>query len=152
MVLLLTGIIPIAISSFINLNKMKKSFEKEAFDKLVAMRDLKKDQITSFLDQTKLDIDIIVETVETIHHEAVIKLTQSRKIKKSQIERYFTERMNNIRVLAKNPFVKQAFKDLDIALDQGGGQAGGNFKGYGNKRYDAPHNYHSVHDKYFPIL
>ena len=152
LVLLFTGIIPVAISSFVNLNKMKKSFEKEAFGKLVAMRDLKKDQITSFLEQTKLDIEIIVETVEALHHEAVLKLNQSREIKRKQIERYFTERMNNIQVFAKNPFVKQAFKDLDVALDQGGGQAGGNFKGYGNERFEAPQKYHMIHDKYFPVL
>ena len=82
----------------------------------------------------------------TAHLESI------RDIKKSQIESFFSERLNDTLVLADNPFVRQAFKDLDAALKAGGGFAGGKFQGYTNGRYDAPAEYKAVHDKYFPTL
>lgn len=42
-----------------------------------------------------------------------------REIKKNQIEGFFKERLGDVEVLANNPFVLQAFKDLDNAFRVG---------------------------------
>ena len=77
------------------------------------------------------------------------QLEAIRGIKKSQVEGFFSERLGDVRVLADNPFVVQAMKDLDAAFDAGGGFAGGKFKGHTGERYDAPDEFREVHDKYF---
>jgi methyl-accepting chemotaxis protein len=80
------------------------------------------------------------------------QLESIREIKKNQIERYFAERMSDISVLADNPFIRQAFKDLDAAFRKAGGVAGGNFTGLTKGQFKAPDTYISVHDKYFNTL
>ncbi len=80
------------------------------------------------------------------------QLEAIRTIKSKQITSFFNERMGDVRVLANDPFVLQAFKDLDAALNAGGGTASGQFKGYTNEKYDAPQAYKKVHDKYFSFF
>ncbi|MFQ5428723.1 MAG: methyl-accepting chemotaxis protein, partial [Phycisphaerae bacterium] len=80
------------------------------------------------------------------------QLVAVREIKKTQIEDFFSRRLAELRVLAGNPHVRQAFKELDAALDAGGGFEGGRFRGNGNGRFDAPPEYTAVHDKYFPAF
>ncbi|NQU63180.1 MAG: hypothetical protein HQ517_02690, partial [SAR324 cluster bacterium] len=57
-------------------------------------------------------------------------LVAIRGIKKAQIEGFFAERIGDVTVLADNPFIKQAFKDLDLALHADGGALGGKFRGH----------------------
>jgi methyl-accepting chemotaxis protein len=80
------------------------------------------------------------------------QLIAVREIKKSQIENFFKERINDAKVLADSPFIKKAFKDLDAALEDGGGPLSGNFKGHTNEKYDAPADYRKVHAAYFANL
>ena len=76
-------------------------------------------------------------------------LTTVAAIKKSQIERFFNERVGDAKVLADNPFVHQAFKEMDAVFKQAGGATGNSFTGYGNEKYDSPSEYRTAHDKYF---
>ncbi len=89
---------------------------------------------------------------EALGRRAFDQLVAVREIKKTQIESFFAERISNARVLADSPFVHHAFQELNAALDAGGGFAGGSFKGHSNGKYDAPTEYITVHDKYFPTL
>ncbi len=81
--------------------------------------------------------------------KAYDQLEAVRDIKKVQIESFFTERMGDARVLADNPFVREAFKELDAAFDAAGGTQGGRVRGHTNERFDAPEEYRAVHDKHF---
>ena len=85
-------------------------------------------------------------------HSSFNGLEAIRGIKKAQIEGFFLERSGDAKVLADNPFIRQAMKDLGAAFDAGGGVAGGNFKGHTNERYDAPDEFRKIHDKYFKTL
>ena len=109
---LLSGLIPALIISWLAANQAGKSLEHEAFNQMIAVR----------------------------------------AIKKNQVEGFFAERLGDARVLADNPFIQQAMKDLDAAFDAGGGTTGGQFKGFTNEKYEAPDAYRLVHDKYFPNL
>lgn len=91
-------------------------------------------------------------TSGALSNAASHELEAIRTIKKTQIENFFTQRMDNALALADNPFIHQAFKDLDTALKAGGGTTGGNFKGYSKGQYIAPAEYKTVHDKYYPAL
>ena len=72
------------------------------------------------------------------------QLESIREIKKGQIEKYFAERMGDISVLADNPFVHRAFKDLDAAFRESGGITGGKFTGFTKEQFKAPDSYIAV--------
>ena len=84
--------------------------------------------------------------------QAFNQLQSIRDVKKSQIERYFSERTGDAKVLSNNPFIRRAFKELGAAFFSGDGSGRGNFKGLGNENYNAPEEYRMIHDQYFPVL
>ena len=100
--------------------------------------------ITSFLVENLASKALMNKSFEQL--EAI------RTIKLKQISSFFDERLGDVRVLANDPYVLQAFKELKAAFDAGGGVQGGQFKGYTNEKYDAPASYKVVHDKYFPFF
>ncbi len=91
----------------------------------------------------------LLKASDAIEKQSNNNLQAIRDIKKSQIERFFNERMGDARVLADNPFVIQAMKELEAAFTSEGGADRGKFKGYTNGAFDAPKAYQVVHDKYF---
>ncbi len=95
---------------------------------------------------------VLIEMVGTLRSEAMAKLEAIREIKKTQIESFFAERMGDVLVLADNPFVHQAYKDLKSAFNYEGGVAGRRFKGHTGEKFDAPGPYRTVHSRYFPTL
>jgi methyl-accepting chemotaxis protein len=84
-----------------------------------------------------------------IETETFAKLEAVQAIKVEQIQGFYQDRMNDVVTLAANPFVQQAFLDLDAALDAGGGSRGGSFRGSGDFSYSAPDEYKAIHDLYF---
>ena len=125
------------------------SLEEQTFSQLVALRDVKKNQVEQYFSEREGDMGVLVETVATLREEAFAKLTAIREIKKNQIEKFFAERAANVEVIANDPYVVQAFKELDAAFEEAGGSQGGKFVGKTNEAYDAPEEYVAVHDKHF---
>jgi len=160
---LLVGILPLAIAAWLSYgksgaaledanNQSAEALEKQAYAQLTAMRDVKKGQIEQYFSERKGDMGVLTETVATLREEAFAKLTAIREIKKNQIEGFFAERQSNARTLAENPFVRDAFEQLDTVFEENGGPKSGNFKGHTNEKYDAPEAYVQVHDEYFPVF
>ncbi len=115
------GIIPFAISNLISLPKASNALDKQAFNQLEGMREVKKSQIEQFFAEREGDMGVLVETVGTLRQEAINKLIAIREIKKAQIEGFFSERIGDARVLADNPFIGQAMRELNAALEAEGG-------------------------------
>lgn len=149
---LLVGLIPFATISAISLIKSSSALSNGAYGQLEGMRAVKKAQITQFFSEREGDMGVLIETVDTLRSNAFDKLSAVREIKKNQIQSFFNERMCDARVLADNPYIRQAFKDMDAAFDSLGGAASGLFKGHTNGKYDAPQRYKTIHDKYFTTL
>ena len=157
------GLIPLGIVAYLSYTtantgmttinqRGEEGLEKNAYNQLVALRDVKKAQIETYFDERKGDMGVLTETVSTLRQEALNKLIAVRASKKAQIERFFTERQGDAMVLADNPTVKEAFKELDSAFEAGGGPAGGQFRGHTGEKYDAPPEYVAVHNKYFSMF
>jgi methyl-accepting chemotaxis protein len=157
---LAVGIIPLGITAWLSYSgadtalveseeQASDSLETQTFAQLVALRDVKKQQVEQYFKEREGDMGVLVETVATLREEAFGKLTAIREIKKTQIEKFFSERIANAEVLAADPFVIEAFKEIDAAFKEAGGPASGRFKGETNEKYQAPEEYVDVHDKYF---
>ncbi|MBU1011128.1 MAG: methyl-accepting chemotaxis protein [Bacteroidetes bacterium] len=99
-----------------------------------------------------LGIMAVTSSTTALSQEAFNKLEAIRQIKKFQIERYFAERMGDIKVLANNPFTIKAMKEINAAFQLAGGVGSGNFKGNNSGKYDAPDEYRAVHDQYFQVF
>ncbi len=157
---LLVGCIPLGFSAWLSYRGAKsalqeaqdqssKSLETQAFNQLVALRDVKKNQIEQYFTEREGDMGVLVETVATLREEAFGKLTAIREIKKNQIEEFFAQRIANVEVIAQDPYVIRAVKELDGAFEEAGGSQGGKFVGKTNEAYDAPEEYVAVHDEHF---
>jgi len=80
------------------------------------------------------------------------KLQAVTAMKKKQIESYYRERLADIRDLAGNPFVAQAFKDLDAVFIASDGQHEVGRYDHSHENYDVSPVYQKVHNKYFPLF
>ncbi len=150
LIILVTSISIIAFMAFSSLTKVSEAaLKRAASNQLKAMCETKKKNIEAFFGERKGDMGVLTETVNTLRKEAFSKLIAVREIKKNQIEKYFRERIGDTKILAANPYVIQALKDLEKAYNAGGGRQGGKFIGHTNYKFDAPEEYISIHDKYY---
>ncbi|QTA82791.1 Uncharacterized protein dnl_51750 [Desulfonema limicola] len=81
--LLLVGIIPFAVISIISLVNSTQALSDQAFEKLEAMRDVKKSQVIDFFHERKADMDILIETAFVFKQSADHKLISSQENKKT---------------------------------------------------------------------
>ncbi|MCG8550036.1 MAG: methyl-accepting chemotaxis protein [Desulfobacterales bacterium] len=88
-------------------------------------------------------------STKALERTAFNQLEAVREIKKFQIESFFQERIGDIKVLANNPFTKNAAKALEQAFNSAGGVQSKRFIGKTGESYDAPESYKKVHDIYF---
>lgn len=87
-----------------------------------------------------------------LKNQAFRQLESVRDIKKEQIKNFFSERINNISVFARDPFIISAYKDLKTAFEEAGGIENNRFRGFRDEIYNAPESYKKIHDKYFSII
>ena len=157
---LLVGLVPLGIAAGLTYwqagtaldngeKQASTALETQTFSQLVALRDVKKNQIEQYFSEREGDMGVLVETVATLREEAFGKLTAIREIKKNQIETFFAQRVANTEVIAQDPYVIQAFKEFDAAFEEGGGSQGGKFVGKTNEKYTAPEEFVTVHDRHF---
>ncbi len=62
---LLVGIIPFVIVSIISLHKVNKSLTFQAFSQLIAVRDIKKNQVENYLDSIKKQMIVFSKSIST---------------------------------------------------------------------------------------
>ena len=73
------------------------------------------------------------------------KLEAVRQIKKNQLQSFLAERLEDVSVLATNPFTRQAMVDF-VAMDT---DVVAGMSGSGNFNYSATDEYKKVHDKFY---
>ncbi len=78
------------------------ALETNAYNQLVAMREVKKLQVESYFKERQGDMGALVDTVGTLRDEAINKLVAVRSNKKREIERYFKDRLNMMTDVQKN--------------------------------------------------
>ncbi len=118
--LLSVGLIPLLLISSVVWINFSSTISDEAFEKLEGIRDLKKAQLSNFLNERKASMDILMETVATMRQEAFEKLKSVQEIKKDQIVGYFSNTLNDITVLSHNIMVIEALESFGAALNGDG--------------------------------
>ncbi len=109
---LVVGILPFAVIGGISLYNSNKALSKQAFNQLIAMREVKKSQIERFFSERQGDMGVLMETAGVLRREAASKLIAVQKIKKNQIENYFKNAILQMGVLARSADTQQLYKRL----------------------------------------
>ncbi len=122
---LAVGVLPACVIGLLALNKSSAALEKQSYNTLVGMRDVKKTQIENFFAERQGDMGVLMETVNTLRDEAFSKLGAVQTIKKNQIEGYFGERLGDVSVLSGNATVLAALEAFNEAFDTEGAKTGG---------------------------
>jgi len=99
---LLVGIVPFTIVSFISLHKVNKSLTLQAFSQLIAVRDIKKNQVKNYLDDIKKQIIVFSKSIST--EDALFDFND-------QFSKYFEEKKG--RALDDKSFERNIIKDVN---------------------------------------
>ncbi len=91
----------------------------------------------------------LMKAETAIENESFAKLEAVQALKVVQLHSFYQDRVNDATTLAANPFVEQAFRDLDAAMNAAKGQGSNQISGLGNFNYRAPDEYKAIHDLYF---
>ncbi|HLA83573.1 MAG TPA: methyl-accepting chemotaxis protein [Thermoguttaceae bacterium] len=87
-----------------------------------------------------------------VSDEAMSKLRAIREMRKSQIEGFYRQCADDAKEMGSNPFVVQAFNDLDSALDMASMESGEPLQSLGKGEYQAPKPYRSAHEEVIDAL
>ncbi len=120
-IFLLIGLIPLGVVGVVSLTKSKAALQKQAFNQLISLRDVKKGQIETYFGEREGDMGVLCETVGTLRREAFNKLMAVQAIKKNQIENYFGERLGDVEILSTNASVVDAMKAYSAGYNSSAG-------------------------------
>lgn len=76
--------------------------------------------------------------------EALTRLEGIRDIKKAQVENFFSQSVQDVKRMGSNPFVLQAFNDIDMAME---GSADAKLVGMKAGKFEASKMYRASHEK-----
>ncbi len=85
-----------------------EALEQQAYNQLIALRDVKKGQIERYFSERQGDMGVLVDTVETLRSEAFAKLAAISSVRRKTISQFFTERQGDVEVLRRNRAVAAA--------------------------------------------
>ncbi len=112
---LAVGVLPASVIGLLALRKAGKAIEKQSYEKLVAMRDVKKGQIDAFFQERQDDMAVLVGNVEAIRSESLSKLSALCEARKHEVERYFQSIESQILTFSEDQMIVDAmsqFKQL----------------------------------------
>ncbi len=115
--LLAFGIIPLTLIGGALSWYSRSILSKQAFEHLVSVNQVKKQQLEEQLVEHKNDMQVLLDTVSLLRNKAKQQLLATQENKTAQLEAFFRERGDNITVLAQDEWVGQALEQFDGALE-----------------------------------
>ncbi len=113
------GIVPIIIVGWWSANTATNALMEKSYDKLEAVRGIKKAQIEKYFAEREGDMGVLIETVGTLRAESFAKLVSLREIKKEYIRDYFKIREQLMFDVQKNLRFTSAVKPFTAAFKLG---------------------------------
>ncbi len=115
------ALIPLVLLVLFMNNRYSNVLEEKTFSNLKAVENIKSANIKSYLENRRYDMNVLVQTVETLRSKAFNQLVSIQKLKKELIENYFAERLSDVNILSDLPIVLEAM----AAFERAGGTVGG---------------------------
>ena len=114
------SLVPIFLVAVIAMAINKKTLTDRAFSQLENVREVKAQQIKSYMEGRKTDLGILMDTVDSLRQAAFNKLRTVQENKKAQIITLFHKIAKDLEVLSKSVVVTRALKDFQSVLDSQG--------------------------------
>jgi methyl-accepting chemotaxis protein len=109
---LVLALIPLILVSIMAYVQTRTMLKQAAYDKLEAMRTIRRDQITRYFTERQSDMGVLVDVVDSLRQEAFAKLAAVQTIKKHQLETYFGTISGQVSTLSQDRMIIQAMRDL----------------------------------------
>jgi len=110
---LIMGLFPLIVLGIWSAQKSKTALMKNTYSQLVAIREIKKNQIAAFFEERHGDMDVVVSMVDQMRSAAFQKLDTVQQLKKTAIESYFDTLGRQMRNMKNDPYVKEALTALE---------------------------------------
>ncbi|RDE25068.1 methyl-accepting chemotaxis protein [Motiliproteus coralliicola] len=110
------SLIPLLIYAGISIQRASDALESQAFNQLQSIRSIKQAQISDFFANRRADMNVLVDTVETLSDEAFKKLAAVQANKKSQLDEHISSMKAQLRITRDSPFIGEALDALNLAV------------------------------------
>lgn len=114
------GLLPLLLVAVITTVVNKQVLSDRAFSQLESARKIKRDQIQAYVEERRKDLDILMDTVDSLRQSAFDKLQTVQENKKAQILTYYHKTARDLEVLSKSITVTRALKDFHSVINEAG--------------------------------
>ena len=109
----LAGVIPLIAIGVLSYINSSRALERQAFNQLQGVREIKKAQIQQFFSEREGDMGVLVDMVDTLKKEAFDKLVAIREVKKAEVERYFQTINDQVVSFSEDKMVVDAMRQFN---------------------------------------
>lgn len=146
--LLMVGTVPYLINAVLDYWSASTALTARAQLQLESIRELKKKEIVSYLQERHADMATLSDIMAGLHSEAIAKMYGFEASKVQAIERFLDRRFADAKVFAAAYSTISAMQEFNQAFQEEGSKTGGSmWNGYRDKyapmfkEFVAPHNY-----------
>ncbi|MCI5141140.1 MAG: hypothetical protein D3909_05320, partial [Candidatus Electrothrix sp. ATG1] len=134
LLLLVVGLLPFAINAAVSYWQAATALEETADHQLEGIRELKKNQVLGYLEERMGDMVVLSELIQSLRHEAELKLKAVEGTKVQALERYFSKRRSDTLMVASSPTTINAIQEFAEAFREEGNRVDGSlWNGYKEK-------------------
>ncbi|MDM8517246.1 hypothetical protein QUF76_13675 [Desulfobacterales bacterium HSG16] len=109
---LIIGLVPLVLVSLWSARLSTNALVKKSFDQLTGSRESKKVQMQQFINDSKIDLEILVDTAESIKKEALEKIEIVSEFGTGILENWVRARMDDTHLLFLTPFYADSVKTI----------------------------------------
>lgn len=114
---LLLTLVPLAIVGGLAYIRAQDALQQAAFEKLAAVRDLKREEINKHFILIEDELNVLAETAENLQAGAIDEFSALQNLKVNALTNYFEELQNDISIVKDDPYVWQAFEEFHEAVE-----------------------------------
>ncbi|MCJ8321986.1 MAG: hypothetical protein MJK12_20300 [Colwellia sp.] len=115
---LLMGLIPALFILLFTITMASDSLAKQSYDQLISVRSNKEAQITRYFDERRGDINVLLNTVETLRYNSFQSLRAAQQLKKLLLSNYLEKLKSDLTKLSLSPYNAAALKDFSQAFSK----------------------------------
>lgn len=109
---LIVGLLPLAVVGFYAASSATAALDDASFAQLRAVRDIKAGQISSYFEERKGDIDVLMNVVVSLQQEGFVRLRGLQRSQKQAVERYFRSNPTAVNQMAPGGAVEEALNEI----------------------------------------
>lgn len=111
---LISGMIPLLTVAIISITSANSAMQKAAYNNLNAVQQLQKNQISTYFENLKGEMESTIQNTKLAEQSAYRSLSAVRDNKKNQVENYFKIIESQIITMSQDTIIKEAMKRFSV--------------------------------------